>query len=109
REAHERVVDRGVSMRVVVTHHLADDACALPRRAIRLQPGLVHRIQHAPVNRLETVTDVRQRATDDHAHRVIEEAAPYFLLELARLDATRAERFSCQLTHSSTPSSEAMI
>ena len=89
REPDERVVDRLVAVRVVRAHHVADDAGALEPRAVRLQAGLVHRVEHAPVDRLQPVAHIRQRPRDDHAHRVVEEARAHLLLELARLDPAR--------------------
>ena len=41
-EADESVVHSEVAVRMVLAHHLADDAGALTRRAIRLQPHLLH-------------------------------------------------------------------
>src|SRR5690606_8661167 len=38
------------------------------------------------MHRLEAVADVRQRAADDHAHGVIEVAAPHFVFEVDRDD-----------------------
>ena len=74
RETDERVVDRRVAVRVVVPHDIAHDARGLPGRPVRLKTRLVHCVEDAPVNRLEPVPDVREGPTDDHAHRVIEEA-----------------------------------
>ena len=91
RHADERVVDRDVAVRVVRAHHVADDARALEARPIRLETGFVHREEDAPMHRFEAVADVRQRARDDHAHRVVEEARAHLLLELARLDPAGAE------------------
>src|SRR5262249_32887488 len=67
REPNERVVDRRVAVRVVVAHHVSDDASRLPRRASWLEAALVHGVQHAPVHGLQAVAHVRQRATDDDA------------------------------------------
>ena len=67
RQAHERVVDRRVAVRVVVAHHLADDAGALRVAAASGRGRLVHRVEHAAVDRLEAVAHVGQRAADDHA------------------------------------------
>ena len=72
RHPDQRVVDRRVAVRVVLTHHLADDERALAVRPGRLQRQVVHRVEHAAVDRLEAVADVGQRPADDHAHRVIE-------------------------------------
>ncbi len=93
RHADERVVDRGVAVRVVVAHHLADDAGALHARPVRLEPELGHRVEDPAVDGLEAVAHVGQRARDDRRHRVVEEARAHLCLELARLDAAGAERF----------------
>jgi hypothetical protein len=77
-------------VRVVRPHHVADDPRALLVRPVRLHAGLVHPVEDAAVDRLEPVAHVRQRARDDHAHRVVEEARAHLLLELARLDAACA-------------------
>ena len=69
---HERLVGRGVSVRVVLAEHVADDARAFHVGPVPDGVRLVHREQHAPVDRLQAVADVRQRAPHDHAHRVIE-------------------------------------
>ena len=102
RQANERVVDRGVAVRVMVAHHIADDVRRLdvrPARAVSVRP---HRVEDAPVHRLQSVAHVRQGARDDHAHRIVEEARAHLLLELARLDATRAQCSCLELRHSRT-------
>lgn len=95
RHPHERVVDRLVAVRVVLAHRVADDARRLRARPVRLQPGLVHREQHAPVDRLEPVADVGQRAADDDGHRVVEIRGAHLLFERARLDVAAAELIGC--------------
>ena len=80
RKPHQRVVDRLVAVRVVAAHHLADDARALAVRPVRLEPELVHGVEHPPVDRLEPVAHVGERAADDHAHGVIEVRGPHLLL-----------------------------
>ena len=90
-EAHQGVVDRRVAVRVVVAHHAADDVRALAVGPVRLEPGLVHGEQHAPVNRLQPVAHVGKRPPDDHAHRVIEVRRPHLLLEPAGLDVAAGQ------------------
>ena len=85
-EAHERVVDRHVAMRVQVAHDLADDLGALDVRAVRLQPHRMHRVEDAAVNRLEPVPHIRKRTPHDHAHRVIEVRRAHLELEVPRLN-----------------------
>ena len=54
---------------------------------------------------LEAVADVRQRAADDDAHRVVEVARAHLLLELARLDAAGAQRLY-DIRHPSLPAGQ---
>ena len=88
-EADEGVVDRRVAVRVVLAHHLADDEGALAVAAVRLEAEVVHRVEHAAVDRLQAVADVGQRPAHDHAHRVIEVRAAHLRRQLAVLDAAR--------------------
>ena len=89
----EGVVDRRVAVRVVVAHHVADDAGALDVAAVGPEAAVVHRVQDPAVHRLEPVADVGQRAADDDAHRVVEVAALHLALEVDRLDAVAARGF----------------
>ena len=91
RHPHERVVDRRVPVRMEALHHLTDDGRALDAGPVRLEPGLVHRVEDAAVHGLEPVPDVRKGPRHDHAHRVVEEARTHLLLELSRLDPAGAE------------------
>ena len=91
RHADERVVDRRVAVRVVVAHHVADDAGALRVRPGRAHPALGHREQDAPVDRLEPVADVGQRPAHDDGHRVVEVGRAHLVLEGARLDVPSAD------------------
>ncbi|MNS71306.1 hypothetical protein D3C72_1046720 [compost metagenome] len=75
------VVNRLVAVRVVLTDHVADDTGRLLVRPVPVVVELVHRVQHAPVHRLEAVAGVGKRPADDHAHGVIEVAAAHFLFE----------------------------
>ena len=72
RHAHDGVVDRAVAVRVVFTHHVADDARRFLVRLAGRVALLVHPVKDAAVHRLQAVADVRQRAADDDRHRVVE-------------------------------------
>ena len=93
RHAHQRVVDRLVAVRVVSAHHVADHARGLDVLLVGRMPVLVHRIEDAPVHRLETVARIRQRARHDHAHGVIEVAALHLLRDRDRANLGRAGIF----------------
>ena len=84
-QAHEGVVDRAVTVRVVLTHHLPDDPGALVPSPVGPVPAVVHAVQDPPMHRLEAVPNVRQRPTDDHAHRVIEVGLLDLVLQVHRL------------------------
>ena len=80
-------------MRMVLAHHVADDAGRLAVRLVRRVACLVHAVQDAPVHRLQPVAGVRQRARHDHAHGVIEVRAAHFHFQRDRLHvAVRADR-----------------
>src|SRR5690348_17978830 len=52
------------SVRVVLAEHVADDGRRLLVRPPGGEPDLVHRVQHAPLHRLEPVAHVRQRSEE---------------------------------------------
>ena len=61
-QADQGIVDRGVAVRVVLAHDLAHHAGALVEGAVRAVAAVEHRVQHAAVDGLEAVADVRQGA-----------------------------------------------
>ena len=73
-------------MRVVVAHRLGDRTCRLGVAAVRAEPGVVHRIEHPAMHRLESISHLGQRAPDDDAHRVIDVAVLHLLLDVDRFD-----------------------
>ena len=87
READQGVVDRGVTVGVVLTHDVADDARALREPAVGPVAAVVHGVEHAPVHRLEAVAYVGQRAPDDDRHGVVDVGALHLDLQLDGLDA----------------------
>jgi hypothetical protein len=93
RHPDDGVVDRLVAVRMVFTDDIADDTGGLLVGPIPVVVEFVHGKQHSPVDRLESVTHIRQGPTDDHAHRVIEVGAPHFLFEADR------QGFFCELIH----------
>ena len=69
---------------MILTQHLADDPGGLAMRLIGPHPQIVHRIENPPLHRLQSVARVRQRAGDDHAHRVVEIRRTHLLDEGTR-------------------------
>jgi hypothetical protein len=73
-------------VRVVIAHHVADHSGALDVPTVGAEAGVVHRVEDLAVDGLEAVANVRQRTTDDDAHRVIEVRALHLDLETDRFD-----------------------
>ena len=84
--AHQRVVHRAVAVRVVLAQHVAHHRRGLLVGPARHQPELVHRVEDAPVHRLEAVPHVGQGAGDDDAHRVVDERLLHLLFDEAGQD-----------------------
>mgnify|MGYP003693863803 CR=1 FL=1 len=94
RHAHHRVVDGRVAVRVVLADHVADDAGGLLVGLVPVVAELAHRVQHAPMHRLEAIADVGQCARHDHAHGVIEIRAAHLVFEVD------GENFARDVRHS---------
>jgi hypothetical protein len=95
RHPDDRVVYGLLAVRVILADHVSDDARRLLIRTVPLVAELAHRVQDAAVHRLQPVADVRQRAADDHAHRVIEIALPHLVFEIDREDFLTDGHGSC--------------
>ncbi len=73
-------------MRVELPHDVADHAGALGERLVGTVTTVEHRVDHATVDGLQSVTHLGQRAPDDHAHRVIEVRTLHLLLQIDLVD-----------------------
>ena len=73
RHVDQRRINHRLAVRMVIAAGVAADLGALAVLAVRKQREVVHRVQDAALRRLEPVAHVRQRARNDHRHRVIEE------------------------------------
>ena len=86
REAHQRVVDRLVAVRMEIAHHLADHLGGLLVAAGRKEAHLAHGVEDAPVHGLQPVAHVRQRPVHDGGERVGEVALLQRRLQVDRDD-----------------------
>ncbi len=92
RHARERVVDRAVAVRVIFTHHVADDTRRFAVGAARDIAAFKRRIEDAAVDRFQAVAHVGQRAADDDAHRIIEVGRLHFVDDVDRRNAVFRRR-----------------
>ncbi len=86
REAHQRVVDRLVAMRMERAHHVADDLRAFLERRARVEPQNVHSIENAAMHGLQPVARVGQRPPGDGRERIAQIAV---FQRLAQFDRRR--------------------
>ena len=86
-QTSQSVVDRDVAVRMVIAHDLADHAGGLGERGGGTITAVVHGVQDATMDGLEAVAHVRQSASHDDAHGVVEVGALHLHLEIDRLDA----------------------
>ena len=78
RQAHQRGIDYGFTVRMIVAGRVAADLGALAIAAIGGQAQIVHRHQDAPLHGLEAVAHVGESASDDDAHGVVEIRLTHF-------------------------------
>ena len=86
RHAHERVVHGGVAVRMVFTEHFTDDLGAFGVGPVVIQPDLAHRVEHAPIGRLQPVPGVGQGTADNDRHRVIDVSLLHLFADINRGD-----------------------
>ena len=89
RHSRECIVDRGIAVRMVVAHRVADDLGALAIGPPGDEAAFLAGEQDTPVYRLQSVAHVGQGTADDHAHRVIEIACLHFLDDVDTAVITR--------------------
>ena len=69
---HHGLVTGGVAVRMEFAEHVAHGARRFLVLAGGAEPEFRHRVNDAPLHRLETVADVRQRAIEDDVHGVVQ-------------------------------------
>ena len=72
-------------MGVIFAEHFTHHTRALAVRTVAGETQLIHRVENPAMDRLETITGVRQSSADDHAHRVLEVRARHLVAQV-RLD-----------------------
>ena len=90
REAHQRIIDRLIAVRMERAHHVANDFCRFLERRAGVKPQQPHAIEDAAMHRLQAVAGVRQRAVHDGRERIsevalLERVAQHDLVDFGRL------------------------
>ena len=71
RHAHDRLIRRTVAVRMEFTEHFTHHTGSLLRGRTPDVADFLHRVQHAAMNGLQPVTNVRKRTSHDDTHRVV--------------------------------------
>ena len=71
RHTNDGVVNRRITVRVVLTNHVTNDTSGLFIRLIPVVVQFVHGEQDTTVDGFQAISDVGQRASDNNAHRII--------------------------------------
>ena len=78
-QTHQGLVNRGIAVRVQLTHDLADDALRLHVPLVGTQPHLIHLEHDAALHGLEAVARVGQRSGVDDGDRVLQEGSTHLI------------------------------
>ena len=89
RHADDGVVHRDIAVRVVFADDITDDARGLLVGLVPVVAEFAHRVQHAPVHRLEAVAHIRQGAPDDDAHRIVQIGLAHLVFKIDGQDFLR--------------------
>ena len=79
---HQGVVHRRVAVGVVFAEHFTHHPGAFAVRAVAGETQLVHRVENAPVHRLETIAGIGQGPAHDHTHRILQIGARHFIAQI---------------------------
>ena len=72
RHARHRFVNGHIAVRVILAQHFTNDTGRFFVTGTCAQPHVMHGVQDAPVDRFQPITGIRQGASNDHAHGVIQ-------------------------------------
>ena len=82
RHVDERGINHRFAVRMVVARSVAANLRALDMLASGKQRQIFHRVKNASLRRLQPVAHIRQRAGNDHGHRIVEERILDFVRDI---------------------------
>ena len=88
----ERIVDRTITVGVVVAHDIADDLGALAIGAASNEAPFLAGEQDATMHGFQSIANIRQSAADDHAHGVVEIARLHLVDDVDAVQSPRRSR-----------------
>src|SRR6185437_16719995 len=91
--AHDGVIHGSIAVWMIFADYIADDARGFFIRTVPVVRELVHGEKCPPMDRLQTITHIRQGPSYNHAHGVVEVGTAHLLFE------ADGERFFRELIH----------
>ena len=76
---HQRVVNRTIAVRVILTHHFTDHTRRLHVLGVVEVLHRIHGIEHTAVNRLKSISSIGEGTRHNHTHRIINVGVLHFL------------------------------
>ena len=86
RHTHHRLINGGITVRVIFTHGIADDTGGFTIALVGVQIHFVHGVQDTALNRLQTVAGIGQCTGNNNAHGIVDVAFLHFLVNIYRND-----------------------
>ena len=77
---HQRTVNRGITMRMILTEHFTDNTRAFLVRFVMGITQFFHSKQDTPVYRFKSVSYVRKRTCHNNRHRIVDVRIAHFIL-----------------------------
>src|SRR6185369_13506428 len=81
---HDGVVSGRIAVGVILTDNITDHTGRFLVRLVVVVAHVVHGVQTAPVNRFETVANIRQRPADYDRHGVVHVGALHLIFNINR-------------------------
>ena len=94
-ETHKRIVNRGVSVRMILTHDFTDDSRRFHGGVTFGESKLFHSVEDSAVDGLKTVTDVRNRTSHVDAQGILQVRSMHNILNMNRIILHRNAGYIC--------------
>jgi hypothetical protein len=85
-QTHNGVVNRAVTVWVIFTDYVPDDTGRFFVWFIPVVTQYIHREQNATVHRLQSITNIWQRTSDNYGHRVVQIRVFQLVFDVYRCD-----------------------
>ena len=71
-KAHKGIVNRGITMRMIMTQNFTDNSSTFFWLATARKIKFIHSVHNSPVNRFKPIPNIRQGTLNNYRHRIID-------------------------------------